>query len=150
MFERKHTAQHDTAPRRRARHRTARLRTALSCAAAGLYIYIYLSVYSRSDQSWACIVVQQHSTWWYVQTWCSSMYYKPQGLLVGSNPGVIGGKKMILIEKIIDINVTLWSSSRYTVLLLWAWSSVVQVWASSGEKKNDPNKKSINIFVKIQ
>ena len=37
MFERKHTAQHDTAPQRRARHRTARLRTALRCA-AGLYI----------------------------------------------------------------------------------------------------------------
>ena len=40
------------------------------------------------------------------------MYYKPQGLLVGSNPGVI--KKMILAKKIIlgvDISVTLWSSS---------------------------------------
>ena len=37
MFERKHTAQHDTAPQRRARHGSARLRTALRCA-AGLYI----------------------------------------------------------------------------------------------------------------
>ena len=37
MFERKHTAQHDTALQRSARHRTARLRTALRCA-AGLYI----------------------------------------------------------------------------------------------------------------
>ena len=37
MFERKHTAQHGTEPQRRARHRTARLRTALRCA-AGLYI----------------------------------------------------------------------------------------------------------------
>ena len=38
------------------------------------------------------------------------MYYKPQGLLVGSNPGVIGEKNDH--EKIIYINVTLWSSSR--------------------------------------
>ena len=37
MFEIKHTPQHDTAPQRRARHRTALLRTALRCA-AGLYI----------------------------------------------------------------------------------------------------------------
>ena len=61
-FERKHTAQHDTAPQRMARQRTVRLRTALRCATLRCW-----AIYSRTDLSWACIVIQQRST-------CDGMY----------------------------------------------------------------------------
>ena len=55
------TAQHDTAPQRRARHGTAPHGTARRCAALLSYIY------SWADLSWACNVIQHRSTW-YVQT----------------------------------------------------------------------------------
>ena len=57
MFERKHRAQHDTAPQRRARQRTVRLRTALHGATLRCW-----AIYSRTGLSWACIVIQQRST----------------------------------------------------------------------------------------
>ena len=43
------------------------------------------------------------------------MYCKPLGLLVGSNPGVIGEKNYPHeknTRKVLDTNVTLWSSCR--------------------------------------
>ena len=57
MFERKHTAQHDTAPQRRARQRTVRLRTAPHGATLRCW-----AIYRRTDLSRACIVIQQRST----------------------------------------------------------------------------------------
>ena len=64
-------ARHSTAAKGTAPHRTAPYCSTLGCWA----------ICSRTDLSWAYIVIQQRSTW-YVQTWCSSTgtYYKPQGL----------------------------------------------------------------------
>ena len=57
------------------------------------------------------------------------MYYKPRALLVGSNPGVISrGKENDADEKVIDVNVTLWSYSinidcPLTILVTFAGSN---------------------------
>ena len=57
MFEKKHTAQHDTAPQQKARQRTVRLRTVPHGATLRCW-----AIYSPTDLSWACIVIQQRST----------------------------------------------------------------------------------------
>ena len=50
LFSKESTQRSDTAPQRRARHRTARLRTAPHGATLRCW-----AIYSRSDLSWACM-----------------------------------------------------------------------------------------------
>ena len=58
-------ARHSTAAKGTAPHRAAPHGATLRCWA----------IYSRTDLSWACIVILQRSTRWYVQTWCSTGMY---------------------------------------------------------------------------
>ena len=61
------------------------------------------------------------------------MYYKPRALLVGSNPGVISrGKENDADEKVIDVNVTLWSYSTEYKYRLSAHNPGDLRWFKSG------------------
>ena len=108
MFETKHTAHHDTAPQRRARQRTVRLRTAPHGATLRCW-----AICSRTDLSWACIVIQQRIV--------PDGMYKPGVLIVVPvctislkvfslvRIPVSSGEKNYPRKKIKGINLTLWS-----------------------------------------